>query len=121
MELQTTHFNPYLNPFYGFLDLLIGPAAKVQPPCKKSITLTNLQAPLLMEVDLAHDPTRPCRRQTQAFVHPRSSLGTQKFYSSTFKEDFGAIPANTKFVVREHIESNLGAMLLDNYRPDELR
>lgn len=45
----------------------------------------------------------------------------RKFYNLTFNQDFSAIPPNTTFVVLEHIESNLGAMLLDNYWPDELR
>ena len=44
----------------------------------------------------------------------------RKFYNLKFKEDFGLIPPNTKFLVLEHIESNLGAMLLDSYWPEEL-
>ena len=45
----------------------------------------------------------------------------RKFYNLRFKDDFHLIPANTKFLVLEHIESNLGAMVLDSYWPEELQ
>jgi hypothetical protein len=45
----------------------------------------------------------------------------RKFYNLSFKEDFRSVPPNTKFLVLEHIESNLGAMLLDSYWPEELQ
>lgn len=45
----------------------------------------------------------------------------RKFYNLQFKEDFESIPSNTKFLVLEHLESNLGAMLLDTYWPESLQ
>ena len=44
-----------------------------------------------------------------------------KFYNLEFKEKFKEIPSDTKFVILEHIESNLGSMLLDSYWPEDLR
>ena len=44
-----------------------------------------------------------------------------KFYNLEFKEKFKDIPSDTKFVILEHIESNLGSMLLDSYWPEDLR
>lgn len=47
--------------------------------------------------------------------------GFQKFYNLKFKDKFHEIPPNTKFLVFQHIESNLVHMLKDDFWPVELR
>jgi hypothetical protein len=44
VELQATHFNPYLIPFYGFPDLVIRPATTVQLLAKSELILLSLEA-----------------------------------------------------------------------------